>query len=204
MKGINMVLICCMFGIFQAKAQKDFTGLIKYKLTVEGSPESRTDSMFVWIDGMRARLQMFLPGDSAGSPPKEIVYVEDLASGRSLRIDPATKTFVEDSVRMSRVYPFRNTNRYGMVERWLSFVYQAPPDSKSIKSVECQGSIEYMHAAMTDYAFLGYQPVIVDGRLVLDFSITKMDGTKPRVYAYEIQRITNVSQLFNLEGYTKK
>jgi len=194
----------CQFCFFQARAQKDFTGLVKYKLTVEGTPESRTDSMFVWIDGMRARLQMFLPGDSAGSPPKEIVYIEDLTSGRSLRLDPATKTFVEDSVRTSRVYPFRNSNRYGMIERWLSFVYQAPPDSKSVKLVECQGSIEFMHTSMTDYAFLGYQPVIVDGRLVLDFTITKTDGTKPRVYAYEIQRMANIQALFNLEGYSKK
>ena len=105
-----------------------------------------------------------------------------------------------DSLKSSSIYVFRNTNRYGSVNNRLGFVYEVDPKTLSgqdIRKVQCVSSLEYFYPVRPDYAFLGYQPVVVDGRLVLDYTITQANGNRPRVYADQVIPMDNVARYFS-------
>ena len=60
---MNRILILCMalLSISQAYSQKTFVGVVKYKITVEGSTENKTDSMMLVFDTNRVKIVMYLP-----------------------------------------------------------------------------------------------------------------------------------------------
>lgn len=205
---MNRILILCMalLSISQAYSQKTFVGVVKYKITVEGSTENKTDSMMLVFDTNRVKIVMYLPDLKSMWYAEEREFVDDFIANRSYKLSPDKKVET-DSLKSSSIYVFRNTNRYGSVNNRLGFVYEVDPKTLSgqdIRKVQCVSSLEYFYPVRPDYAFLGYQPVVVDGRLVLDYTITQANGNRPRVYADQVIPMDNVARYFSDFNLTQR
>lgn len=205
MKQLTL-LIALLALSWYSMAQKSFTGVVKYKLTVEGTSKPRTDSMTVIFDKSRVKVIMYIPDLKNYWFVEERVFIDDFNSHKTYTFSAETETYQEDSLKMGPVYEFINSNKYGAAGPFLGFTFKAklnPTPESIIKKAECLASIDFYVPSLNQYSFLGYQPIIVDNRLVLDYTITQTNGTRPRVYVSEILPMDNVDSYFNIEGFTK-
>lgn len=201
----TLLLFMSMMAMVAVSAQKDFRGIVKYKITVEGKPDVRTDSMMVVFGDHQVKVIMYIPDLKNYWYEEERVFIDNFRNRRSYKLVPETDKFEEDSLRGTPMYSFRNTSRFGSANNRLGFMYEVDPGTltgQDIRKVECLGSIDFYYNIVKDYAFLGYQPLVVDGRLVLDYSITQANGNKPRVYVSEVIPMENVDTYFNEAGFS--
>jgi hypothetical protein len=195
----------CSLG-FSVFAQPDFMGIVKYKITVEGAKETQTDSMMLVFDRHQVKVTLYIPDLKNYWFVEERIFIDQFNQKKSYRLNPETNQFESDTLKSECIYQFTNTQRYGASQNRLGFVYQADPKTlggQDIQKVECLGSLDHYYAGLKDYAFLGYQPIVVDGRLVLEYSITQSNGQRPRVYVSEIIPMDNVDRFFTINGYSK-
>jgi hypothetical protein len=184
-------------------AQSDFTGIAKYKITVEGN-NSVTDSMAVVFGKQKIKAILYLPGFDS-SRPSEKVFIDDFAAKKSFAINAVNKSYTTDTLNNTIKYNFINTQKIvASSNNLLCFKYSAESggiDTSRTSSADCYASIDYRNSFITNYSFLGIQPVIVDNRIVMDFIVTQQDGTKQRIYVYDLKKMDDVESYFNLEGY---
>lgn len=201
-----IISILFVFIVHNGYAQSSFTGLVKYHITVEGMDNAPTDSMMVVFDKDRVRVVMYLPDLADPQKVDERSFIDDFENKISYVITESAKSYKEDSLKTESMYVFTNTQRYGTVGRYLCFDYKAKPASPTgeIPKTSCLCSIDYLYTGIKDYSFLGYQPIVIDNRIVLDYTVTQSNGTKPKVYATDIIPMTNVEKYFNIEWYIKK
>jgi hypothetical protein len=74
-------------------------------------------------------------------------------------------------------------------------------DKSKMQRVDCLAAIDYMNEYIKEFWFMGFHPIIVDSKIVMDFIVTENDGSKPRIYISDISARTNVDEYFNLTGY---
>ena len=53
---------------------------------------------------------------------------------------------------------------------------------------------------LRNFWFMGIQPIIIDGKIVMDFIVTEPGGAKPRVYIADIAK-QNTEAYFDLSDY---
>ncbi len=194
--GIGLLL-----GCFSAIAQNDFKGIVKYKLSVEGGSDRNTDSMMVIFDGERVLVTLYLPDSNKVT---EKIFIDDFGEKKSYKIDRSKFTYEEDSLKNRSDYQFINNNSIGAVNNELCMRYKANPkflDNATIAGAECLASINFRNSYISNYSFLGVQPLIVDNRIVLDFTVFKTNGTRPVVTVYEIKKLENTDSYFDFWGY---
>ena len=183
-------------------AQKDFTGIAKYKLGVIGGTDTNTDSMAVIFDRERVMIILYIPEANKIS---EKIFIDDFKERKSFRVDKEKHTYDVDTLKTATGYEFANSNAIGYaVNNELCFRYKAKltdADKTTTASAECLGALNYMTSTIKDYSFLGVQPIIVDNRIVMDFSMIKKNGTKPVITISSIRKIDNVESYFDLWGY---
>ena len=202
---MKQVLFSLLFLLtqFVSFAQNDFTGIAKYKITVEGN-NSVTDSMVVVFGKEKIKVVLYLPGFDS-SRPAEKIFIDDFASKKSITINPVSKTYKTDTLNAVAKYNFVNTQKIvASSNNLLCFKYSAEPasfDTSYISSADCYTSIDYRNSLISNYFFLGIQPVIIDNRIVMDFIITQPDGIKQKIYVYDLKKMDDVESYFNLEGY---
>lgn len=194
------LLLICSTGF----AQSNFTGIAKYKLGVLGSADSNTDSMSVVFDQERIAVILYIPD---GNSVSQRIFIDDLKEHKSYRLDPDKHTYEVDSLKTTMMYKFINTNSIGYaVNNELCFRYKAElsgTDKTNITSAECLGGINYRNSLIKEYSFLGVQPIIVDNRIVMDFTVMNSNGTKPTITVSDIRKMDNVEKYFDLLGYTE-
>jgi len=194
------VLSAHFFGI----AQTDFTGIAKYKITVEGSGNPVTDSMSIIFDKQRVKVVLYLPGMDSGVSEK--IFIDDFSAKKSMALNEEAKTFKTDTLNANGKYNFINTQRVVASSiNMLCFQYTAERgslDTLQILSADCFAGIDYRNSAISNYSFLGIQPIIVDNRIVMDFIITLPDGIKQKTYISEIKRMPDVESYFDLSSYS--
>ena len=185
-------------------AQGNFTGIAKYRLAVLGSTDSNTDSMTVVFDQQRIAVILYIPD---GNKISQKIFIDDLKANKSYRLDPDKHTYEVDSLKTTTAYKFVNSNSIGAaVNNELCFRYRADlngTDKTNITSAECLAGINYRNSLINDYSFLGVQPIIVDNRVVMDFTVVNSNGTRPTITVSDIRRMDNVDQYFDLAGYTE-
>ncbi|MEO8769862.1 MAG: hypothetical protein ABI402_07250 [Ferruginibacter sp.] len=194
---ILLLLICN-----SSFAQNSFTGIAKYKLGVVGGTDTNTDSMAVVFDKNRVMIILYLPD---GNKVSEKRFIDDFIQKKSFRVDRDKRSYEVDTLKSATAYEFVNSNGIGAaVNNELCFRYKAKltsADKTTTASAECLGSLNYMTSSIKDYSFLGVQPIIVDNRIVMDFTVIKTNGTKPSITISNIRRIDNVDSYFDLWGY---
>lgn len=193
------LLLVCNNGV----AQNDFTGIVKYKLSVLGSTDTNTDSMSVIFDKDRVMIILYLPD---GNKISEKIFVDNFKERKSYRIDPEKKEYQVDTLKAATGYEFINDNSIGAVNNELCIRYKADlngRDKSDVFAAECLAAINYRNSFIKNYSFLGVQPVIVDNRIVMDFVVNRTNGTRPDITVYNIRKIENVTEYFSLDGYTE-
>jgi hypothetical protein len=183
-------------------AQRDFTGMARYKLGVSGGTDSNTDSMAVIFDKDRVMVILYIPD---GKRVSEKIFIDDFKQKKSFRVDKDKHTYEVDTLKTATGYEFVNSNAIGYaVNNELCFRYRAKltdEDKTTTSSAECLGSLNYMTSIIKDYSFLGVQPIIVDNRIVMDLTVIKKNGTKPVITISNIRKMDNVDSYFDLWGY---
>ena len=188
-----------------AVAQNDFIGIAKYKITVEGSSNPITDSMSVIFSRQKVKVILYLPALTDSGSVSEKIFIDDFGIKKSIALDTESKTYKTDTLNSSAKYDFSNTQKVAASSNnLLCFLYTADStkiDRSGILTVDCLASIDYRNSLISNYSFLGIQPIIIDNRIVMDFIITQTDGIKQRIYIFDIKRMEDVEPYFNLNGY---
>ncbi|MEP6594695.1 MAG: hypothetical protein ABJA71_02065 [Ginsengibacter sp.] len=188
-----------------AGAQNDFTGIAKYRITVEGSNNPITDSMSVIFSKQKVKVILYLPDLTSSGHVSEKVFIDDFSTKKSTALNTEDKTYKTDSLNITPKYNFINTQKIvASSNNLLCFQYTVDPgniDTSRILSADCFASIDYRNSFISNYSFLGIQPVIIDNRIVMDFNITQPDGVKQRIYISDIKKMDDVENYFNLTEY---
>lgn len=190
---------------FSGRAQNDFVGIAKYKITVEGGSNSVTDSMSIIFGKQKMKVILYVPG--SGADISEKVFIDDFNAKKSMALNTETTAYKVDTLNTTAKYNFVNTQKVvAGSNHLLCFQYTAERnsiDTSRILSADCFAGIDYRNSFISNYSFLGIQPIIVDHRIVMDFIITQADGVKQKIYIFDIKRMEDVESYFNLSGYNQ-
>jgi hypothetical protein len=200
MKRIIIYLLL-IFTCNACCAQSDFIGIVKYKLAVLGGTDTNTDSMSVVFDKERVMVILYLPD---GNKISQQLFLDDFKQNKSYRIDKDKHTYQVDSLRTAIGYEFKNSNSIGAVNNALCMRYKADltgKDKSQVSAAECLAAIDYRKSSIKDYSFLGVQPIVVDNRIVMDFTVNKTNGTRPNITVSDIRKMDNVETYFDLKNY---
>ena len=77
-------------------------------------------------------------------------------------------------------------------------------DESKMKAADCLVSKTYINKNIKNFWLLGFQPIIIDDKIVMDFIVTENDGSKPRVYISDMIAMKNVDAYFDLSAYKEK
>ncbi len=198
---LTIILLVAFTGT--TNAQRDFMGIAKYTMSVEGDSTHRKDSMAVIFGKDKIKVILYLPTTGNWGIPAEKVFIDDLGKQTSIIVEPDSGTYRESPLKNELLYEFVNTNRFSANGRYICFSYeanQAKLDKSQVVKAECLGSIDFYKPSVSNYFFLGVQPLIVDNRIVMDFIVTQKNGQRPRINLYYIERLENTDEYFNLDG----
>jgi hypothetical protein len=65
-------------------------------------------------------------------------------------------------------------------------------------------SVDFLYRGILNYFFYSIQPIIIDNRIVFDFTTTEKEGKKSKIFLYEITAVEDVEAEFNLNGLKEK
>lgn len=201
-------LFCVLFILLScaAPAQNDFRGIVKYIITSEGNNNPVTDSMSVVFSKQKVRVILYLQRPNSNGTIAEKSFIDDFSLQKSMALDEESKTYKTDNLKTSGKYEFINTGKIGAVNNMLCFEYKADSTNfnrSQISSADCLASIDYRNSSVSNYFFLGIQPVIIDNRIVMDFIVTQPDGVRQRIYVSGIRKMDDVESYFDLSAYTE-
>jgi hypothetical protein len=202
MKSILMVFVMAFIAT-QARAQKDFTGILKYHMTVEGDSIQRTDSMKLIVGKSKIKVVLYIPSQNDPGKATEQVFIDDLVKETTTVIDYQKSGYTVSARKKEPLYTFSNTNQYDAVNRKLCLRYETDRKtslSADVVKASCLAGIDFLKPDIPFYYFLGVQPLIIDNRMVLDYTLTLRNGHKQKTVCYEVQAFEEVDVLFSLEG----
>jgi len=186
-------------------AQKEFIGIAKYKMGVVGGPDE--DSMEVVFDKTRLLIKLYAPGRDNPKVIEEMLFLNDFATNKQYTINKASKVYKAGGLLNITGYPFINTNKIMLVKGDVCLHYKADStkiDESKMKAADCLVSKTYINKNIKNFWLLGFQPIIIDDKIVMDFIVTEDNGSKPRVYISDMIAMKNVDAWFNLSGYKEK
>jgi hypothetical protein len=191
---------------FSAFSQKDFTGIVKYKMTVEGDSAKRVDSMAIVFGKNKFKIILFIPDQNNWGIPQEKIFIDDFEAGKTYDVDGENGTYRVTELRNDSSADYRSTGRFDAMKRLLGVWYEANAfklNKGSMIKAECLGSIDFLKKTIASYTFLGVQPVVVDNRIVMDYIYTQPNGKRPRVYMYDLEKIEDTDAHFDLSAFNE-
>lgn len=186
-------------------AQKEFVGVAKYKMAVVGGPDE--DSMEVVFDKTRLLVKLYAPNRENKKVIEEMLFLNDFATNKLYMINKASKSYKVDGLLNVEGYPFINTQKIMLVRGDVCLHYKADSteiDESKMKAADCLVSKTYINKNIKKFWLLGFQPIIIDDKIVMDFIVTENDGSKPRIYISNMIAMKNVDAYFDLSGYKEK
>lgn len=188
-------------------AQQGFKGIVKYKMTVIGSADGRTDSMKVVFGTNKIKIIFYLPSSNENNKVVSKSYIDNFSENTTLDIDDETKTYSISPLNRDQRYQFKNINKFEAVDNKLCINYDADKedyDNEKYQKIECLASVDYLYRGILNYFFYGVQPIVIDNRIVFDFTTIEKNGKKSKIFLYEIKALEDVEAEFNVKGYTIK
>lgn len=203
MKKVILSLVLPVFFSLNLSAQKSFTGIAKYKMTVDGSPDARADTMAVIFGKDKIKVILYLPSTGPWSPPAEKPFIDNFTAQTSMAIEPDSGTYTVSPLKATENNAYVNTHSFAANRNFLCLIYKADTSTlnrSAIISAECLGSIDFNYEPVKNYSFLGVQPIVVDNRIVMEYVVKQANGLKPRVTLYDIKKMDDTESYFNVEG----
>lgn len=193
---IFSLIACLSFG------QKIFIGVAKYRMAVVGGADE--DSCSIVFDKSRILQTLYLPDEKNPKIINEINIISDFSANRQYTLNKIAKTYKVDTLIITKQYSFIDTKKIMLVKGSVCFHYKADSsqiDKSKMQRADCLAAIDYMNENIKEFWFMGFQPIIVDNKIVMDFIVTEPDGSKPRVYISDIAAMKSVEEYFNLTNY---
>src|SRR6186713_3208327 len=103
----NLFISILSLLAYKTGFSQDFTGIIKYNLSVTGSTVNNTDSMSVIFDKTRVMVILYIPN---GQKVAEKIFIDDFKQNKSYRLEPEKHTYEVDTLRKIATYVFVNSN----------------------------------------------------------------------------------------------
>ena len=141
-----MVLVMAFIAI-QAMAQKDFTGILKYHMTVEGDSVQRTDSMKLIVGKSKIKVVLYIPSQKDPGKATEQVFIDDLVKETTTVIDYQKSGYTVSARKKEPLYTFSNTNQYDAVNRKLCLRYETDRKtslSADVVKASCLAGIDFL------------------------------------------------------------
>jgi hypothetical protein len=134
-------------------------------------------------------------------------YIDNFSDNTTTDIDDESKTYALSTLNRDQRYRFVNTNKFEMVEKKICKTYNADKadfDNNKYQKIECLASVDFLYRGILNYFFYGIQPIVIDNRIVFDFTITEKDGKKSKIFLYEIKALEDVEAEFSIKGLNVK
>jgi len=188
-------------------AQQSFKGFVKYKMTVIGASDSRTDSMKVVFGNNKIKTIFYLPSTKENNKVITKSYIDNFTDNTTVDIDDEARTYSISVLNRDQRYKFTNSNKFNAVDNKLCYLFEADKadfDNNKFQKIECLASVDFLYRGILNYFFYGIQPIVIDNRIVFDFTTTEKDGKKSKIFLYEIKALEDVDAEFNLKGLNVK
>jgi hypothetical protein len=201
MKIFIPLLLLLTITIF-SYGQKEFVGVAKYRMAVVGGPDE--DSIAIVFDKNRILVTLYAPSHEDPKKIHEIAIINDFSKNKQYTLNKIEKTYKTDTLINTVGYDFIDTKKTMIVKGTVCFHYKADSskiDKSNMLRADCLAAIDYMNESIKNFWFMGFQPIIVDSKIVMDFIVTEPDGSKPRVYISGIVALKSVAEYFDLTGY---
>jgi hypothetical protein len=207
MKSGLLMFLLGFFLLNNVMAQQSFVGIAKYKMTVIGASDSKTDSMKVVFGNNKIKTVFYLPSPNDNNKVITKSYIDNFTDNTTADIDDEAKTYSMSALNRDQLYKFTNTNKFDAVENKLCFIFNADKadfDNNKFQKIECLASVDFLYRGVLNYFFYGIQPMVIDNRIVFDFTTTEKDGRKSKIFLYEITTLEDVETEFSLKGFNVK
>ncbi len=207
MKSGLLMFLLGFFFFNNVMAQQSFVGIAKYKMTVIGATDSRTDSMKVVFGNNKIKTVFYLPSSVDNNKVITKSYIDNFTDNTTTDIDDEAKTYSMSALNRDQLYKFTNTNKFDAVENKLCFIFNADKadfDNNKFQKIECLASVDFLYRGVLNYFFYGIQPMVIDNRIVFDFTTTEKDGRKSKIFIYEITPLEDVETEFSVKGLNAK
>jgi len=207
MKSELLIFLLGFFFLNNVIAQQSFVGIAKYKMTVIGASDSRTDSMKVVFGNNKIKTVFYLPSSKENNTVITKSYIDNFSDNTTTDIDDESKTYAQSTLNRDQRYRFVNTNKFEMVEKKICKTYDADKadfDNNKYQKIECLASVDFLYRGILNYFFYGIQPIVIDNRIVFDFTTTEKDGKKSKIFLYEIKALEDVEAEFSIKGLNVK
>ena len=207
MKSGILMFLLGVFFFNNVMAQQSFVGIAKYKMTVIGASDSRTDSMKVVFGNNKIKTVFYLPSSKDNNKVITKSYIDNFTDNTTTDIDDEANTFSISALNKDQLYKFINTNKFDAVDNKLCFIFnsdKADFDNNKYQKIDCLASVDFLYRGILNYFFYGIQPIVIDNRIVFDFTTTEKDGRKSKIFLYEITPLEDVETEFSLKGLNAK
>ena len=207
MKSRIALLLSVFFFCNNLMAQQTFKGIVKYKMTVIGAADGRTDSMKVVFGNNKIKIVFYLPSSNENNKVITKSYIDNFSDNTTLDIDDEARTYSISTLNRDQRYRFINTNKFEAIDNNLCICYNADKedfDNNKYQKIECLASVDYLYRGILNYFFYGIQPIVIDNRIVFDFTTTEKDGKKSKIFLYELKAVEDVEAEFNVKGFNIK
>jgi hypothetical protein len=188
-------------------SQQSFKGIVKYKMTVIGASDGRTDSMKVIFGNNKIKTVFYLPSTKENNKVITKSYIDNFTDNTTVDIDDEALTYSISALNRDQLYKFINTNKFDAVDNKLCYTFEvdkADFDNNKYQKIECLASVDFLYRGILNYFFYGIQPIVIDNRIVFDFTTTEKDGKKSKIFLSEIKALEDVDAEFSLKGLNVK
>jgi len=207
MKIIFVIVLFVFFFSNSLFSQQSFKGIVKYKMTVISASDGRTDSMKVVFGNNKIKTVFFLPSTKENNKVITKSYIDNFTDNTTVDIDDEARTYSISALNRDQLYKFINTNKFDAVDNKLCYTFEADKadfDNNKYQKIECLASVDFLYRGILNYFFYSIQPIVIDNRIVFDFTTTEKDGKKSKIFLYEIKALEDVDAEFSLKGLNVK
>ncbi|HWR33927.1 MAG TPA: hypothetical protein VN451_10385 [Chitinophagaceae bacterium] len=184
---------------------KQFTGLIKYRMTSD-DPADR-DSIFIVFGENKIRVTMFQPGYREGQV-FETNLIADLKDSMLYELNVRNMTYTTEKLSARNegtAFSLAGNKKTGQILTYTCNEYAGQMTTREgdIFQAACLLSNQHSYIYAMDYNFMNVHPLVLGYKIVLGFRTKSADNENTYIIAYKIEA-GNTSSYFDLSQYHPK
>jgi hypothetical protein len=203
MKKIYGLLLSAFITTLAFSQPENFNGVIRYHMM--GNDVSQKDSMFIIFGKNQIRFDIYLPADT--KKIEHSTMIANFADSTMWMVNHDLKKYFVQPLSgfPQAVFNLAENNKIGLIAGQICQEYKGTMKQADGQTYEAATLIckDYSYAAVSNFNFLGIQPVVSNGKIVLAFR-TKLVKENENTYimAYKIES-GNTDQWFDLKEYQR-
>jgi hypothetical protein len=188
-----------------ADTSKQFTGIIKYRMTTDDPVDK--DSIFIIFGENKIRVTMFQPGYREGQV-FETNMIADLKDSIFYELNTRNLTYTTEKLNYRNEgteFALRNSKKTGQIMNLTCQEYAGEITTREgdVFETACLISNQHSYIYTMDYNFMNIHPLVLGYKIVLGFRTRSSDNENTYIIAYKIEP-GNTSSYFDLSRYHPK